>query len=304
MERRRIGLQVNNQRRWIVFGAVASIFWGLSGIIAKFLFEVPQMTSVFLTQIRMICAGGIMVLLAALCGCHPFAVFRDWHAVLQLLVYGVIGMIPDQLFYFITVNYGNASIATILQFVGPFFVMLYMALVHHQLPRRIEIISAVVAFIGVATVATNGKFTHLAITPAVLLFGILSAVGVMTTTVSPRQLLQKYDALTVTGWGILIAGIALSIIHPVVPKVNLAPVNFIEIIGVILIGTIIPFLLFSVALKHVNPTIMSLLDAFEPITATFGSVILMGLTLSIAEIIGSVLIIIAVIGLNYQPKKS
>ena len=224
-----------------------------------------------------------MVLLAALCGCHPFAVFRDWHAVLQLLVYGVIGMIPDQLFYFITVNYGNASIATILQFVGPFFVMLYMALVHH---------------------ATNGKFTHLAITPAVLLFGILSAVGVMTTTVSPRQLLQKYDALTVTGWGILIAGIALSIIHPVVPKVNLAPVNFIEIIGVILIGTIIPFLLFSVALKHVNPTIMSLLDAFEPITATFGSVILMGLTLSIAEIIGSVLIIIAVIGLNYQPKKS
>ncbi|WP_225354679.1 DMT family transporter [Ligilactobacillus aviarius] len=297
-------MQVNNQRRWIIFGAVASIFWGLSGIIAKFLFEVPQMTPVFLTQIRMICAGGIMVLLAALCGCHPFAVFRDWHAICQLLVYGVIGMIPDQLFYFITVNYGNASIATILQFVGPFFVMLYMALVHHQLPRRIEIISAVVAFIGVVTVATNGKFTHLVITPAVLLFGILSAVGVMTTTVSPRQLLQKYDALTVTGWGILIAGIALSIIHPVVPKVNLAPVNFTEIIGVILIGTIIPFLLFSVALKHVNPTIMSLLDAFEPITATFGSVILMGLTLSIAEIIGSVLIIIAVIGLNYQPKKS
>ena len=36
-----------------------------------------------------------MVLLAALCGCHPFAVFHDWHAVLQLLVYGVIGMIPD-----------------------------------------------------------------------------------------------------------------------------------------------------------------------------------------------------------------
>lgn len=296
-------MQVNRQRRWIVFGAIASIFWGLSGIIAKFLFKIPHMTPLFLTQIRMIFAGGIMILLAVLCGRQPLAVFRDQNAIFQLLIYGIMGMIPDQLFYFITVNYGNASIATILQFVGPFFVMIYMALVHHQLPRRIEIISAIVAFIGVATVATNGKFTHLAITPAVLFFGILSAVGVMTTTVSPRQLLQKYDALTVTGWGILIAGIALSVIHPVVPKVNLAPVNLIEIIGVILIGTIIPFLLFSVALKYVNPTIMSLLDAFEPITATFGSVILMGLSLSIAEIIGSILIIIAVIGLNYQPKK-
>ena len=114
-------MQVSNHRRWIVFGAVASIFWGLSGIIAKFLFEVPQMTPVFLTQIRMIFAGGIIVLLAVICGRHPFAVFRDRHAVLQLLIYGIIGMIPDQLFYFITVNYGNASIATILQFVGPFF---------------------------------------------------------------------------------------------------------------------------------------------------------------------------------------
>ena len=212
-------------------------------------------------------------------------------------------MIPDQLFYFMTVNYENASIATILQFVSPFFVMIYMALVHHQLPRRIEIVSVIIAFIGVATVTTNGKFTQLAITPAVLFFDLLSAVGVMTTTVSPRELLQKYDALSVTGWGILIAGIALSIFHPVIPQVTLSPMNFIEIIGVILIGTIIPFILFSVALKYVNPTIMSLLDAFEPITATFGSVLLMGVTLSFAEIVGSALIIIAVIGLNYQPQK-
>lgn len=296
-------MQVKSQKRWIIFGAIAASFWGLSGIIAKFLFKIPHMTPIFLTQIRMIFAGGIMILLAALCGRHPFSVFRDCHTIFSLLIYGIIGMIPDQLFYFITVNYGDASIATILQFIGPFFVMIYMALVHHQIPRRIEIISAIVAFIGVVTIATNGKFTHLAITPAVLFFGILSAVGVMTTTVSPRQLLKKDDALTITGWGILIAGIALSVIHPIIPKVKLAPINFIEIIGVILIGTIIPFLLFSVALKYVNPTIMSLLDAFEPITATFGSVILMGLTLSVAEIIGSVLIIIAVIGLNYQPKK-
>lgn len=292
-----------NQKKYIIFGAIAAIFWGLAGIIAKYVFEVPQMTPLFLTQIRMIFAGGIMVLLALFTGRHPFAIFRNFRDLIQLLVYGIIGMIPDQLFYFMTVNYGNASIATILQFVGPFFVMIYMALVHRQLPRRIEIISAVVAFIGVATVATDGKFTQLAITPAVLFFGLMSAVGVMTTTVSPRKLLQQYDALTITGWGILIAGIALSLFHPVIPHVNLSPMNFVEIAGVIVIGTIIPFLLFSVALKYVNPTIMSLLDAFEPLTATFGSVVLMGLSLSFAEMIGSALIIIAVIGLNYQPKK-
>lgn len=296
-------MKTNHQKRWIVFGILASIFWGISGIIAKFLFTVPKMTPLFLTQIRMLCAGGLMVLLSAIYGQHPTTIFHNPKDIGRILIYGIIGMIPDQLFYFMTVNYGNASIATILQFTGPFFIMIYMAIVHHQIPRRIEIISAIVAFIGVTIVATNGQFTHLAITPVVLIFGLLSALGVLTTTISPRRLLQHYQALQVTGWGILVAGIALSLFHPQFSYPHLTIINLIEIGGVVLIGTIIPFLLFSLALKYVNPTIMSLLDAFEPLTATFGSVVLMGISLSSAEVIGSILIIVAVIGLNYRPKK-
>ncbi|EFG55303.1 hypothetical protein HMPREF0493_1060 [Lactobacillus amylolyticus DSM 11664] len=35
-------------------------------------------------------------------------------------------MLPVQLFYFIVVQQANASVATILQFIGPFFVIGYL----------------------------------------------------------------------------------------------------------------------------------------------------------------------------------
>ena len=72
---------------------------------------------------------------------------------------------------------------------------------------------------------------------------------------------------------------------------------------IIIIGTVIPFITFTTVLKYISPTVASMLDAFEPLTATVGSVLVLGLHLSLATIIGSLVIIIAVIGLNYQPNE-
>ena len=59
---------------------------------------------------------------------------------------------------------------TILQFIGPFFVLGYLALTHKQVMRRLDILAAICAFIGVFLLSTHGQFNHLAITP-VALFG-------------------------------------------------------------------------------------------------------------------------------------
>lgn len=104
------------------------------------------MSAMMLTQIRMV-IGGIVILGISIILKHDiFAMFKDWRMIINLVLYAILGMIPDQLFYFMTVDYGDASITTILQYLGPFFIMLYMALFHHQIPSRLEIISAIVAF--------------------------------------------------------------------------------------------------------------------------------------------------------------
>lgn len=292
------------QRLWILLGALAPICWGISGVLGKALFDFPHMTPIFLTQLRMIIGGCVILLISLLLHHNIFAVWRNKYMLLQLIAYSLIGLIPNQLCYFLAIDYGDASIATILQFVGPFFIMIYMAIVHHQMPRRIEIICALVAFAGVVIVATNGKLTHLTINIGVLFFGLLSAVGVLTCTVIPRSLLSEYNTLEISGWGLLLAGIFLAVIHPHIPFISLDVINVTDIFAVIIIGTVIPFLIYNNALRHIEPTIVSLLDAFEPVIATIGSVVFLKLTISTADIIGSLLIILAVIGLNFQPEEN
>ena len=289
---------------WILLGIMSTTCWGISGIFAKMLFAIsPRVSPMIVTQVRMIIGGIAILLVGWLAGKHPLKIWHRWHDAGTIISYGILGLIPVQLFYFMAVKAGNASIATILQFIGPFFIMLYMAVRHHEIPSRLEVISAVAAFIGVVVVATNGRFTQLAITPLVLVYGLISAVGVATNTLIPRSLLKSFSSMEITGWGLVIAGIGLEVVSPTRVTFTLTSQVLIMFLMIIIIGTVIPFITFTTVLKYISPTVASMLDAFEPLTATVGSVLVLGLHLSLATIIGSLVIIVAVIGLNYQPNE-
>lgn len=204
--------------------------------------------------------------------------------------------------YFIVVQEANASIATVLQFIGPFFVLFYMVVFEQQVLRAVDVIAAIVAFIGVFFLATHGHFNQLSLTPSVLFWGLISAVGVATNTLIPRRLLDHTSSLVVTGWGLLFSGIALVIAHPVWPKIPNNINVFWLMAGVIVIGTLIPFQWMMGSLRYIKPSTASLLDAFEPVSATIGSVIIFGLVMAPIDWIGSIMIICAVLALNWEPK--
>lgn len=294
-----------NKNFWIFFAALACVFWGVSGLFAKSLFDISlQITPIWLTQVRMIAGGIFLVLLGQLTGKNSFAIWKNKKQARTLILYAILGLIPVQFFYFIVIQHANASIATILQFIGPFFVMAYMTITHQQVLRLLDIIAAVMAFIGVVILATHGDFKHLSLTPYVLFFGLLSAIGVATNTLIPRHLIKEVSSFTMTGWGLLIAGVTLMIIHPNFPKLPNTWQFWVDLLGVIVIGTIIPFQWMTRALRYVEPSTLSLLDAFEPLSATIGSVIFFGLVMTPLDWIGSILIILSVLALNIKPKKN
>ena len=63
--------------------------------------------------------------------------------------------------------------------------------------------------------ATNGNIHSLALSPKALTWGILSAFALAFYTIQPKKMLEKWDSSYVIGWGMLIAGIAISPIHPI-----------------------------------------------------------------------------------------
>lgn len=293
----------NNKVLGIAMVITACTFWGISGLFAKGIFNASSsVTSLWLTQSRMTAAGIILVLFSQLHGDHPFQIFKHPHDAWVIFSYGIFGLLPVQFCYFMVVQYGNASIATILQFVGPFFIIAYQALFRHIPPRRIEVICALIAFLGVLTIATHGHFNQLAVTPMILFWGLLSAVGVATNTLIPQNMLRtnRVPSLVITGWGLLFSGIVLLAIHPAQPHIPNMPVIWICWLGVLIIGTLIPFQLANNALKYIDATTFSLMDAFEPLSATIGSVLIFNLHMTGADVIGSILVIVAVLALNIR----
>lgn len=292
------------QKLWILLTIISTILWGIAGLFAKQIFlSAPKITPMLLTQIRMIIGGTILLIFSAIRKENTLAIWHNKKDAVTVTAYGLAGMIPVQFCYYKAIQLGDASIATILQFVGPFFIIFYLALFRRQKPSRIEVISTIIAFLGVIILATHGDLTQFAITPAILIWGLLSAVGSASSALIPQSLLDKYSAIAVTGWGLITAGIGLIILQPTFVSIDLNLETILLLLGVIVLGTVIPFYLFTNALKYISATTASMLDAFEPISATVGSIIFFGLTLSSFDLLGSLLVIGAVLLLNWQPKR-
>ena len=295
----------NKKRLWTFLAALACVFWGISGLFAKGLFNISsQITPIWISQVRMIVSGVLLLIFAQVTGKKPMKTVTNKKDAITVFSYGLLGLLPVQFCYFVVVQQANASIATILQFVGPFFVMIYMVVFEHQVLRKIDVLAAIVAFVGVFFLATHGHFNELSLSPSILLWGFLSAVGVATNTLIPRRLLDHTSSIVVTGWGLLSAGIALFIAHPVWPQLPANMNIFWLMLGVIVIGTLIPFQWMMGALRYIQPSTATLLDAFEPVSATIGSVIIFGLVMAPIDWIGSVMIILAVLALSWQPNEA
>jgi drug/metabolite transporter (DMT)-like permease len=292
------------KRLWAFLAALACVMWGISGLFAKALFNFsPEITPMWLSQVRMVSSGIILLIVAGFVKQKPLATMKNKHDAWVIIAYGILGLLPVQLFYFIVVQQANASVATILQFVGPFFVMAYLAVTKRQVMRKLDLIAAIVAFIGVVLLATHGNLGHLSLTPSVLFWGMLSAVGVATNTLIPINVLKRVSSLVVTGWGLLSAGIALIIVHPQMPKIPNHPQVWLWTACVIIIGTLIPFQLMTNSLRFIKASTASLLDAFEPLSATLGSVFCFGLVMLPADWWGSILVVAAAMALNITPQR-
>lgn len=143
---------------------------------------------------------------------------------------------------------------------------------------------------------THGQPNQLAVAPTVIFWDFLSAIGVAANAIIPREIIPEYGALSVTGWGMLISGGTLNLYQPFwQQKVTVTPIDLGLLLITILVGTVIAFLLYSTSLLYILPTTATLLDAFEPLSATFFAVLLVHTHLQRMDFIGDAIIILAVV---------
>ena len=189
------------QFKYILLTIVAAIGWGFSGTCSEHLFKTYGTNGEWLTSIRLLTAGLLLILisLASGQGRALLGILRDKRDRWTLLFFAVIGMMAVQYTYLTAIAHTNSGTATVLQYSGPAFVLFYICLTTRRLPTWRESASLVGILVGVFLIATHGDITTLAISRAGLAWGMASAVFLAAHDIIPVGIIQRWGSLP-TGW--------------------------------------------------------------------------------------------------------
>ena len=266
----------------ILFAGLAATLWAISGISGQILFNDFQFSAEWLVSTRMFIAGLLLI----------FALFREKKDLIAILTFSILGMYAVQYTYFKTIELSSASFATIIQYTGPFFIIIYEAMKNKRLPNRNTLLLMLLTLIGVFMIVANGNIAQLTVTPASLLWGVGSAISLAFYSVQPRNLLKKYGSLLVVGWGMLLGSVPANLIQPFFRYTGeLSLHSLLHILIVVILGTAVSYFIYLSSLKYISSSLASILTAFEPIFATVLSVPIFHTSLTAIATIGFVIVI-------------
>jgi drug/metabolite transporter (DMT)-like permease len=298
-------MSTGNKFPAIIMALLAAIFWGISGTCAQFLFEQKGQTPIWLVSWRLLIAGLILTVYSGFRkNSDVFAIWKKPKDIVQLLIFAVFGMAAVQYTYFKSIDLSNAATATVLQYIGPLFVVAFYAFKHRKWPVILEYASLVLALVGTFLLVTHGSFQQLVISESALVWGLLSALTLAAYSILPVQLLRRYSPATVTGWGMLLGGIVFSFFaDPFSVQGVWDSGTWLAFSYIIIFGSLIAFYIYLYSISIIGASTASMLCCTEPLAAAAVAVLWLNVNFTGVDWIGTICILLTIILLTLGTRK-
>ena len=297
-----------------VIGALCTlagaVLWGFSGAGIQLLQSDYGVQPLFITTMRMLGAGTLM--LAALAITRREALARmlyDRATLVRLAVFGCVGLFACQLTYIVVIRYTNAGTSTALQGLNVVFIVMATCLMTRKLPNRYEIAGMCTAFAGTVLIATKGDLSTLVIPRPGLVWGVISAASVAFYTMYPKRLFEQWGSVPVTGFGMLAGGVMSLVLFAAGGMAGMPPelpaldgFGVLILACVVLFGTVGAFGLFLHGVSIVGSVKGSQLGAIEPVSATLFSWLWLGMVFSWGDWAGLALMVATVFLVTLQAR--
>lgn len=288
-----------------VFAILGGMFWGISGVCGQFLFQNKEMTARWLVPVRLLFAGFFLLCYFLLRDWKKAtAIWKDRRNACDVVIYGLAGLMLCQFSYFQTIEWSNAGTATVIQYLGPALIVVYVCISSRRKPEPKEIVSVILALGGIFLIATHGNPGTLVLSQRALLMGLLSAVSVVIYTVQPERLLKQFDAPLILAWGMLIGGSILTLIFQPWKHMPIVDGEMLTVLFYIVVfGTMAGFSLYMHSVKLIGSVKASLFACVEPVAATILTAVWMKVAFAPIDLLGFVMIIATIFILALPSKK-
>lgn len=218
---------------------------------------------------------------------------------------GIVSVVLFNCFYFYTMINSEASIAVILLYTSPIFICILSAVLFHEKMNKISFVALVLTTLGCALVAGINLSTGINIKPFILFTGLCSGLFYALYTIFGRIALKKNDTMTVTLYTFVFGLVgSLPIGKPValVNTIKSNPTLILWGVGIGVFCTVLPYFFYTWGLERIPSAKAAILVAVEPLVGAFLGMVFFNESHNLSKIIGTILILSAVVLLNLPSK--
>lgn len=287
-----------------VFCILAALAFAFNGIVSKVVL-LSGLDAWHLTQIRV--TGAFLIL-----GTYYFIFKRSELKATKseipwLIAFGIVGVCIVQSFYFTAIARINISIALIIEFTAPIWIVIWVRFVRKVNVRKEMWLAIFLAFVGLILLAQVWEGLKLD------LFG-LSAAFVDAFALAGYFLIGKRLSATKTGgaltvWGMGIATVIWALVLPIwnFPADVLGKqmdllgifsgqrlIGWLLVLWVIVMGTIVPYIFGLLGLGMLSASTTSVIGMLEPVLAGLFAWWWLGEVLNGLQLLGAVIVLVGI----------
>lgn len=252
----------------VLLALVAGTLWGMIGYFVREL-QSQGLDSMQIVAIRMVISAVLFSAFALIFNRKLFVIkLKDLWCFLGS---GVLSVAVFSFCYFKCIQYSFLSMASILLYTAPIFVMMFSVFLFKEKLDSIKVVSLVLAFSGcllVTGVITNSSEINV----VAIVFGIMSGVCYALYSIFSKLALERsYSPLTITLYTFIFSAVASVLVidtKPVMTYMTKNTENLLFCIVFALLSSVLPYLTYTLSLKYIKPATASIVASIEPVVAT------------------------------------
>ena len=286
---------------------LAGICWGVIGLFSRRLSSLG-LNSLQITASRCLVTAVCLLLYLLIADRSKLRIrLRDlW----MFLGTGLCSIVFFNVCYFLTIQQVTLSVASVLLYTAPCFVILFSRLLFREPLSLQKAAALVLALAGCILTAGISGFGDGQIGGMSILTGLGSGLGYALYSIFGRFALRRYSPVTVTTYTFLIAAVGiLPFCEPSAMTETIAAGGWSGLANVLLLGilcTLLPFALYTKGLQNMDTGKASVIAFVEPMVATLVGIFLFREPMTLQNIGGILLMFcsILLLNLNFKSKNA
>lgn len=287
-------MKVSSDRLAYIYVFTGAALWGIVGLFIDGLSQ-AGFTPLQIVTLRVVSAS--VMLLCYLAIINPDLLKIDLRDSFSFIGTGIFSVVFFNWCYFTAIEEVSLSVAVILLYTGPAFVVILSRLIFNEPMTFRKVIALGLTLLGCTLVIKIIPTGVERISWYGIIVGLGSGFGYALYSIFGKHALKKYESLTVITYTFVFASAVMLPVSAttIEPKLLTSPDVWLLIVGLGLLPTALAYFLYTAGLSMIESGRASIAATLEPVVATLLGVLVFNEVLSNYQVAGILLVLAAVV---------